>query len=351
MLAELKRTFLPVTMTPMAPPHLPGVNAAESSLITRLSPTAKYEKRSIQLASGHTINTLSAGAPSLPPLVLVHGWGAGVAFFGRNLCGLARHFRVHLVDWLGFGASSRPPFSTAFSPEEAEGFFLDALDEWVAAMEPLEQAPVAPFFLVGHSLGAFLSVAYAERRPQNVRALVLASPVGVPHAPRAPRSPPTLAVRAVRAVLFVLWDLGCTPQLVMRMVPAAVGRAFARRIITSRLPAGCEETQNALIEYWYQLSVAPGSGEFSLSTILQSGAYARRPLWDRLPDVKQDVTFLYGDRDWMDWRAASELRKQMKGKTELAVLEGAGHHLYYDRPEEFLEHIVKACSEVTDVIS
>lgn len=319
-----------------------GVNTAEAALLACLSDGAEYEKRAVKLASGKVMNTLSAGSTSLPPLVLVHGWGAGVGFFGRNLGGLSEHFRVHMVDWLGFGASSRPPFNTAFSPEEAESFFLDALEEWVTAMGALEAAPVAPFYLVGHSLGAFLSVAFTERRPALVKALVLASPVGVPRAPRKPRKPPSLAVRLMRAILFVLWDLGCTPQLFMRFAPVRIGRAFARRIITPRLPAVCAATQTALIEYWYQLSVAPGSGEYSLSTILRSGAYARRPLWDRLPALKHDVAFLYGDRDWMDWRVASELRKQMQGKTKLAVLEGAGHHLYYDRPEEFNDHVVEA---------
>ncbi len=54
------------------------------------------------------MHTISAGAPDAPPLVLVPGYGAGAAFYFRNLAGLASHFRTHAVDLLGTGMSGAP---------------------------------------------------------------------------------------------------------------------------------------------------------------------------------------------------------------------------------------------------
>ena len=82
------------------------------------------------------------------------------------------------------GRSSRPPFpsiSRKLPPRErvaqAEDFFLDAVEEWRVKMG-IERMAV-----VGHSLGAYLSVAYALKYPGRVERLILLSPAGVPRDP------------------------------------------------------------------------------------------------------------------------------------------------------------------------
>ena len=55
---------------------------------------------------------------------------------------------------------------------EAKAFFVDSLEEWGEKMT-----------LVGHSLGAYMSVAYALGHPTGVSRLVLLSLAGVPRDP------------------------------------------------------------------------------------------------------------------------------------------------------------------------
>ena len=93
---------------------------------------------------------------------------------------------MYSLDWLGMGRSARPPFritakrSDTFNRvSQAESFFLDALEEW------REQQGLQKMTLVGHSLGAYLSAAYAEKYPSRVAKLVLLSPAGILGDPEA----------------------------------------------------------------------------------------------------------------------------------------------------------------------
>eukprot|EP00177_Eucheuma_denticulatum_P004591 GFKZ01008355.1.p1 GENE.GFKZ01008355.1~~GFKZ01008355.1.p1 ORF type:complete len:420 (+),score=36.30 GFKZ01008355.1:105-1262(+) len=337
---------------PTPPKHYPpssSIHTAEAVLLSHLT-TTPYTKRPIYLPrTGHTLNTLSAGSSTAPVLVLLHGWGAGAAFFGLNLAGLSRHFRVHVVDWLGFGGSSRPAHRLAWDADEAERFFIDPLAEWMQVMRELE-----PFeggvHLVGHSMGAFLAVAFALRYPQMVRNLVLASPVGVPKAPvdKLGRMRGGWRRKLLFRVVFGLWEWGWTPQVLVRWGGGNLGRRLAGRMILARFGMNDSKGEEALVEYFYQISAAPASGEYSLSTVLESGAYARRPLCERLVGVTVPVAFLYGDRDWMSADAGTEVTKRMRVKSWVKKIAGAGHHVYFDNAAEFNQLVLQACTEVAD---
>lgn len=337
---------LPRVPVPSVQPVLSAVHDAETELLAHLT-KYPYEKRLIPLPSGDYLNTLSAGDRSLPTLVVLHGWGAGSAFFGRNLQGLATHFRVHLVDWPGFGASSRPPFPCQQSPSMAERFFIDALSDWVDVMQSMDSSFPSRFHLLGHSLGAFLVAAFALRHPTRVRSLILASPAGVP--PRAsPRLPTGWFRRQWVRVLLHAWDYGITPQMLLR-ISGPFGRMFATRMLAPRFVGIPMEMLNALGGYFHAAAIAPPSGEKSLTAILTPGAFAKLPLCDRLHEVKVPTWFMYGDRDWMPVQAGREVCERITSvPTEVCVVENAGHHLYFDNAQRFNEVVVDACQRAVN---
>ena len=100
------------------------------------------------------ISTLEVIVPStsttpshLPVLLLCHGYGAGKAFYAASLQELSRHYRVLLIDWLGFGRSNR---TGAFPPQNVEQtheFFSESIERWRKAMD------IDRFYLLGHSMG------------------------------------------------------------------------------------------------------------------------------------------------------------------------------------------------------
>lgn len=95
-----------------------------------------FQQNQIPIGAELTINTLHIYNPKAKrsdkrsPLVLLHGFGAGIGFWLLNLDALAeQHEHIYAIDMLGCGRSSRPMFRPR-TAEEAEKFFVDALEQW-----------------------------------------------------------------------------------------------------------------------------------------------------------------------------------------------------------------------------
>lgn len=97
-------------------------------------------------------------------LVFLPGMGGTTRYWQGRVTKLEQDFRVLLVDLLGFGESPKP--ATQYTVKR----HVDALHRTLS--------PTAPFTLVGHSMGAVLSVAYAVRYPEQVERLIL---IGLPY--------------------------------------------------------------------------------------------------------------------------------------------------------------------------
>jgi pimeloyl-ACP methyl ester carboxylesterase len=127
---------------------------------TQVGPTAE-----------HTVRSIECGT-SGPDVVCLPGYGAGAAFFYRNMSGLEGRTKLHLVDWLGTGTSGRPPFRCK-NREDTEDWFIESFESW------RKSQGVEKMVLVGHSLGGYLAANYSLRYPERVSHLVLVCPAGM----------------------------------------------------------------------------------------------------------------------------------------------------------------------------
>jgi cardiolipin-specific phospholipase len=305
------------------------------------------------------------------------------------------------------GNSSRPPFKIHSKDKEgkvieAENFFIDALEEWRKARK------IERFTLLGHSLGGYLAVSYALKYPGHLKKLILASPVGIPEDPYAVNSAlpePSESTmqneftvdqqtttkgdaaiaprRPYPSWLVWLWDANVSPFSLVRLAgplgPRFVSGWTSRRF--NHLPA--EEAQT-LHDYSFSIFKQKGSGEYALAYILAPGAFARRPVINRIQNVGRQplkgpdgetiaketgipVVFMYGENDWMDVAgglASEEKLKQVKanvmrtgteeekssenGSCKVVIVPKAGHHLYLDNAEFFNNIMRKEMEDVKE---
>lgn len=98
-----------------------------------------------------------------PALVLLHGLGNNSESFRHQLEGLSDQFTVIAWDAPGYGKSDDPD-------QELHHFedFAKILKKFVEALQ------IEPFFLLGHSMGSTISLAFYRLYPDSVRALILA---------------------------------------------------------------------------------------------------------------------------------------------------------------------------------
>lgn len=290
--------------------------------------------------------TVQVSSPRPPPLVLLHGYYNGGAYFYKTFQGLSKYFpRIFALDLLGWGLSSRPVF-VASTTDHAEDFFVESLEAW------REVQKIDKMILAGHSMGGYISVAYCERYPERVERLILLSPVGVPEedaqviAHRRARLESSWRGRTFWGVYSSLFDRQYSLGDLLRWLPFGRSRSFLQNYVEKRLPAIQDPgEQQALTDYLYYNATLPGSGEYALHRILTPHIFAQRPLVHRIPQLKvRHVSFLYGDHDWMDPRGGTATRDASPSHLDIQcfTVPQAGHLLLLENPQGCHEAMVRA---------
>jgi pimeloyl-ACP methyl ester carboxylesterase len=164
------------------------------------------EQLRLDTREGETF-VVACGPPEAPPLLLLHGSAANSAMWMGDVAAWAEHFRVYAVDMIGeagLSAPSRPPLAS-----ERYAWWLDdvlcALDVGGAVS------------IVGVSLGGWLALDYATRRPDRVERMALLCPGGVG------RLKVGVLIAALALVPLGRWGRRTAMRLVLGEVPDAPG--------------------------------------------------------------------------------------------------------------------------------
>lgn len=115
---------------------------------------------------------LACGPQSAPPVVLLHGSMANSSAWIPDVALWSTRFRLFAVDMIGeagFSAPVRPALAG-----DAHALWLDDVFEGLGL-----GSGGARVAIVGTSLGGWLALDYASRRPAVVRALALICPAGI----------------------------------------------------------------------------------------------------------------------------------------------------------------------------
>lgn len=245
------------------------------------------------------------------PMILLHNGGTSHAIWNEVMPRLSRHYELFALDLPGFGASARP----------GPGF---TLDHYVAMIgEFVDRHRLAPVMLTGNCMGSAMSLAFAIRRPRDVRALVLVNPL--------------------TAATISAGELGPVIQF-RRRAPALAGPAYGmlgRLRLTEwiggqvlRFQTGPEGRarnveQNAELRQCY---AAPGQMQALLAVVDDIESYAAL---DRFtPDGKfPPLCTIWGlDNRVLSPKAGRTLNQTLRPRRE-EWLEGCGHLPMLEQPE------------------
>lgn len=144
--------------------------------------------RFVDLPGGFHVHYQDEGHPSLPLLVLLHGFGDSYTSWDGWVRELGGRFRIIRLDFPGHGLTRAP-----------QDYVLrgDALADFVDAFAAKLDLP--QFAVAGNSMGGSIAWQLALRHPDRVNALVLLDAAGFPN-----EKPPTAVPLAFRILKYRL---------------------------------------------------------------------------------------------------------------------------------------------------
>ena len=86
---------------------------------------------------------------------MIHGYGATGLIFYKFIGHIRKYFRVTTIDFLGMGASGRPPF-TLNTGKDATEYLVRSIEAWIR--ETKYRDDCESYYLLGHSLVGNIAV-------------------------------------------------------------------------------------------------------------------------------------------------------------------------------------------------
>jgi len=313
---------------------------AESNMLKGIE--CSYERFFVDISNSNKINTIKVGNHDdtvITPLVLLHGFCAGAAFYISSFKDLSEKRNVYSIDLLGFGRSSRTPFST--DHKEIEETFINSIEEW------REKLDLKQMILIGHSFGGYLACSYAISYPYHIEHLVLADPWGFPLAPQPGEEVfdiPAWKIAIIKKIssynpLGFMRALGPLGPSLVRKVRGDIQRKYQHIF---------GEGDNTVSDYIYHCNAQQPSGEEAFTNISEFIAYSKNPLISRMKHLHPDIplTLLYGENSWMlSLFDFDSIRDEIPNQCyfEMHQIDKAGHHIFADNPKQFNQFVNLAC--------
>jgi len=281
------------------------------------------------MINGIRLHAETFGRGDAPVVIVLHGGPGNDYKYLLSLRVLADRYRVVFYDQRGAGLSQRVPGSAL------------NVDDYLAELDGVVEhySADAPVLLVGHSWGAMLATAYLGKHPQKVEAAVLAEPgflnseLAETFYGKTNRMMPPISAGLVWHVVRTWFE-----SLHVAGPDADASRDYLIQQITE-----AEVEGHPIAGYFCggKLQKLPTwrFGSTALMTtriIADDEGRIRIDLVSGVDRYEGRVLFLSGSCNVLS--GPEHQRKQMRffRHAELAVIEGAGHPMFSDKPAESL---------------
>lgn len=276
---------------------------------------SSIEKQTWQWQS-HTIAYTATGEGT--PIVLIHGFGASLGHWRKNIPALAAAgHRVYAIDLLGFGDSDQPdiPYTLDLWQDLLADFWAEFID--------------TPAIYVGNSIGGLLTLMLLANHPDKAKAgAVLNCAGGLNHRPEELRPP-------------LNWVMGAFTWLVSSpavgpVVFNQVRRKGRIRNSLKQVYRNPDAITDELVDMLYTPACRPTAQKVFASVV--TAPPGPKPE-DLLPSIDQPLLVLWGENDpWTPIKGADIYRQLSTDEARPSPvifhsIADTGHCPHDERPE------------------
>lgn len=240
-----------------------------------------------------------------PAVVLIHGFPVNLHVWDEFVGFLSPHFKVVALDLPGFGRSS------VYHSTHSMSFMAQAVKAVMVA-ENLAKA-----VLVGHSMGGYVTLAFAKLFPENLAGLVLF------HS-HAAADPPEARANRARTIEAVNHD---HKDFILKFIPSLFASENVNRFdreIEDLKRLGYEATAEGIIAALRGMAEREDSREL-------------------LKTLKVPVFFVVGKEDSRASLPEIAYQMSLPKNCEGIILDGVGHTGYVEAPEKIFPAIESFC--------
>ena len=257
----------------------------------------------------HQIGYIKTGTG--PAVILLHGFGEDHHIFNSTIAMLEKTYTVYVPDLLGTGISPINTFTSNFS--------IEYLANSIAAF--IYHEKIENCTLLGHSMGGYVTVAFAKKYPQHLKSF------GLLHSTALPDTPLKIENRT-RGISFIQ-KFGAA-HFLETTAPNLFG-SFTQKnhpqIITDFIQSIPSFTNEALTHYYHAMMQRP-----DLTPVLKTNS--------------SPVLFILGDQDIPIALEDTLPQTKMPQRAYLYVLENCGHMGMLEQPGNFNNAILDFLDKV-----
>ena len=275
---------------------------------------------------GHTIPYTVRGEGQ--PLVLIHGFGASIGHWRKNIPVLAENgYQVYALDLLGFGGADKPAldYSLNLWQRQIQDFWCEKIEK--------------PTVFIGNSIGGLITLMLMAESPEiTAGGVIINCAGGLNHRPEELNFP----LRLIMAAFTGLVSSPVTGKFIFEQVRQKNRIRNTLKQVYRDHTAITEE----LVEILYQPSCDAGAWGVFASVLTAPPGPSPQEL---LPPIDRPLLVLWGEDDPWTPIAGSVIyqeRAKMGNNTQFYPIAKAGHCPHDEHPEKVNQLILSWLSEM-----
>jgi haloalkane dehalogenase len=250
------------------------------------------------------------------PLILLHGFGASIHHWRKNIPILSEKHTVYAIDLLGFGASKK-----AYTSYQIKLWGELIYDFWQTFINQ-------PIILIGNSIGSLIALYVAANYPKMVKGLVMLSLPDV-------TQKQAMIPKVLQPIINTIEKLVASPLLIKTIFYIVRRPNFIRRGLQLAYV-----NQNAVTDELVEIICKPTQDKDAARTLVALTKNANKPDYSPSPSqllnqLEIPILLIWGQGDRLiPVKLASQFTQQ-NHHIELQLLDGVGHCPQDECPDKF----------------